>query len=58
MAAAQAAKQPWGCVRFNDILPWKISNDYGEHPNQHNNSHKLCNEMEYPILTLTKVNRN
>ena len=24
-----------------------LSNDHGDHPNQHKNSHKLCNETEH-----------
>ena len=31
-----------------------LSSDYGDHPNQYNNSHKLCNEIGYPILSLTE----
>ena len=29
-----------------------LSNDYEDHSNQHENSHKLCNEMEHPVLSL------
>ena len=29
-----------------------LSNDQEKHPNQHENSHKLCNEMEHPVLSL------
>ena len=29
-----------------------LSNDPADHPNQHENSHKLHNEMGYPILRL------
>ena len=29
-----------------------LSNDYEECPNQHKNSHKLCNEMGYRIVNL------
>ena len=25
-----------------------LSNDYKDHPNQHENSHKLCNETGHP----------
>ena len=25
-----------------------LSNDHKDHPNQHKNSHKLCNEMGHP----------
>ena len=28
------------------------SNDLKDSPNQHENSHKLCNEMEHPVLSL------
>ena len=26
-----------------------LSNDYKDHPNQHENSHKLCNETGHPL---------
>ena len=29
-----------------------LSNDQDDHPNQHENSHKLCNEMEHPFVNL------
>ena len=29
-----------------------ISNDYEDHPNQHENSHKPCNEMGNLVLNL------
>ena len=29
-----------------------LSNNDEEHPNHHENSHKLCDEMGYPILSL------
>ena len=29
-----------------------LSNDHEDHPNQHENSHKLCNEMGHPVLSL------
>ena len=29
-----------------------LSNDYKDCPNQHENSHKLCNEMGHPVLSL------
>ena len=29
-----------------------FSNDQEDHPNQHENSHKLCNEMGHPIVNL------
>ena len=29
-----------------------LSNDHEDHPNQHENSHKLCNEMGHPIVNL------
>ena len=29
-----------------------LSNDHEDHPNQHENSHKLCDEMEHPVLNL------
>ena len=28
------------------------SNDYEDHPNQHENSQKLCDETGYPIVNL------
>ena len=27
-----------------------LSNDQEDHPNQHENSHKLCDEMQHPIM--------
>ena len=29
-----------------------LSNDHKDHPNQHENSHKLCDETGYPIVNL------
>ena len=29
-----------------------LSNDHEEHPNQHENSHKICDETEHTILSL------
>ena len=29
-----------------------LSNDYKDHSNQHENSHKLCNETGHPVLSL------
>ena len=29
-----------------------LSNDHKNHPNQHENSHKLCDEMWHPVLNL------
>ena len=29
-----------------------LSNDPKDHPNQHDNSHKLCDETRYPVLDL------
>ena len=31
-----------------------VSNNYEDHPNQHENSHKLCDETGHPILSLTE----
>ena len=31
-----------------------LSNDYKDHPNQQENSHKLCNGTGHPILCLTE----
>ena len=31
-----------------------LSNDHKDRPNQHNNSHKLCDEEGYLVLSLTK----
>ena len=28
-----------------------LSNDLEDHPNQHKNSHKLCDEMRHPVVT-------
>ena len=27
-----------------------LSNDHKDHPNQHWNSHKLCDESEHPVM--------
>ena len=27
-----------------------LSNDHEDHPSQHENSHKLCNEMGHPVV--------
>ena len=29
-----------------------LSNDHDDHPNEHENSHKLCNETGHPVLGL------
>ena len=29
-----------------------LSDDHKDHPNQHEISHKLCNETEYPVVNL------
>ena len=29
-----------------------LSNDHEDHPNQHKNIHKLCDEMEHPVVNL------
>ena len=31
-----------------------LSNDHVNHPNQHKNSHKLCDETRHPLLSLTE----
>ena len=31
-----------------------LSNDHEDHPNHHQNSHKLCNETGHPIVNLTE----
>ena len=31
-----------------------LSNDHEEHSNQHENSHKLCNEVGHPVFSLLK----
>ena len=31
-----------------------LSNDNDDHPNQHKNSHKLCDETGHHILSLTE----
>ena len=31
-----------------------LLNDHEDHPNQHENNHKLCDEMGHPVLNLTK----
>ena len=39
-------------TQFKDILPWNISNDYEDHPNQQENSHKQCDEMGHPVVNM------
>ena len=29
-----------------------LSNDHEDHPNQHKNSYKLCDEMGHPVVNL------
>ena len=29
-----------------------LSNDHKDHPNQHENSHKLCDETGHPVVDL------
>ena len=29
-----------------------LLNDHEDQPNQHNNSHELCDETEHPVLSL------
>ena len=29
-----------------------LSNDHEDHPNQHENSHKLCDEMGHPVVNM------
>ena len=31
-----------------------FSNYHKDHPNQHENGHKLCNETRHPVLSLRK----
>ena len=31
-----------------------ISNDHEDHPNQHEKSHKLWDEMRHPVVNLTE----
>ena len=35
-----------------------LSNDHGDCPNQHKNSHKLCDETGHPLWIWGKANRN
>ena len=35
-----------------------LSNDHEDHPNQHKNSHNLCDEMGHPVVNLMEVNGN
>ena len=37
-------------TKLKDILPRNISNDHEDHPNQRENSHKLCNKAKYPVV--------
>ena len=31
-----------------------LSNDHEDHLNQHENSHKMCNEKEHPVVNFTE----
>ena len=42
-------------VKFTSSISTKLkdlSNDHKDHPNQHENSHKLCNETGHPVVNL------
>ena len=41
-------------TEFKHILPWNedLSNDPEDGPNQHENSHKLCDGMGHPVRNL------
>ena len=44
-------------TEFKDILAWNISHSqtsHKDHLNQHENSHKPCDETGYPLLSVTK----
>ena len=41
-------------TKFKDILLWNILSDHKDPTNQHKNSHKLCNEMRHPSVSLTE----
>ena len=32
-----------------------LSNNQEDHPNQHENSHKLCNEMGHPVMNYLEI---
>ena len=32
-----------------------LSNDHKDYPDQHNNSHNLCDEMGHPVVNLTEI---
>ena len=34
-----------------------LSSDHKDHPNRLENSHKLCNEMEHPVMSLLESQR-
>ena len=34
-----------------------LSNDHEDHPNQHKNSNKLCDETGHPVLSLSESQR-
>ena len=34
-----------------------LSNDHEDHPNQHENNHKLCDETGHPVLSLVEIQR-
>ena len=55
MAAAQAAenyRDEWGLTWYLYLILMHLSNDHEDRPNQHKNSHKLCDEAGHPLLSL------
>ena len=32
-----------------------LSNDHKDHPSQHKNSHKLCNETGHPVVNMMEI---
>ena len=37
---------------IHQFQPEHLSNDHKDRPNQHENSHKQCNEMGHPIMNM------
>ena len=45
-------------TEFKDILPWNISQMIKDHPSQHKNSQRLCDEIGIPFWVYWEVNGN
>ena len=41
-----------GSTKFQDVFMEHVLHDHEDHPNEHNNCHKLCDEIWHPLLSL------